>query len=107
YFISTGLDTTTAYDTYENFYRINIIRLQNRDSKMPGWEWLNCLDDALVYTDAPSKAHPAVPGWSICSMKVHAPAISVGREEIWGGWGSFVGGVSAQAYGRNDMVGAP
>jgi hypothetical protein len=54
YFISTGLDTTTAYDTYENFYRINIIRLQNRDSKMPGWEWLNCLDDALVYTDAPS-----------------------------------------------------
>jgi hypothetical protein len=40
------------------------------------------------------KAHPAVPGWSICSMKVHAPAISVGREEIWGGWGSIAERVS-------------
>ena len=46
--------------------------------------WLGCS----------GKAHPAVPGWSICSMKVHAPAISVGREEIWGGWGSIAERVS-------------
>jgi len=44
--------------------------------------------------NANAEAHPAVPGWSICSMKVHAPAISVGREEIWGGWGSIAERVS-------------
>jgi len=49
------------------------------------------LASLLAYS---SKAHPAVPGWSICSMKVHAPAISVGREEIWGGWGSIAERVS-------------
>jgi hypothetical protein len=32
------------------------------------------------------EAHPAVPGWSICSMRVcRAPAISVGREGTWSG----------------------
>src|SRR5712671_2544588 len=30
-----------------------------------------------------TKAHPAVPGWSICSMRVRAPAISAGREGTW------------------------
>jgi hypothetical protein len=32
-----------------------------------------------------AEAHPAVPGWSICSMRVRAPAISGGRKGTLGG----------------------
>ena len=39
----------------------------------------------VVYGMEAIKAHPAVPGWSVCSIRVAAPMIGVGRERTLGG----------------------
>ena len=48
-------------------------------------EWISVGGARGVKPERIRKAHPAVPGWSVCSIRVAAPMIGVGRERTLGG----------------------
>src|SRR5260370_23546046 len=53
----------------------------------------------------PAKAHPAVPGWSICSMRVPCAGDQRRAEGTWDGYGAIAERVSDELSGRKEVRG--
>src|ERR1700736_5841006 len=61
--------------------------------------------DSVRLFDRPTEAHPAVPGWSICSMRVLCAGDQRRAEGTWDGEGAIAERVSDELSGREELRG--